>query len=105
MPGPVSLTAKRTSSPSGSIRIVMKPPFGVNLIALPTRFDSTCKSRAESADTVDTLSAISDRSSNDAAVASGRNISIASFMSATTDSSRRSMESVPVSVRRMSSRS
>ena len=69
MPGPVSEISKAIRPSSGRTVIVMRPPFGVNLIAFPTRFESTWSSRAESADTHGMSEGASYSSDSDAALA------------------------------------
>jgi len=46
--GPLSLTARRTYSPTIANRTSTRPSRGVNLIALATRFHTTCWSRSGS---------------------------------------------------------
>src|SRR5438045_664133 len=49
MPTPVSSTSKLTVSAVAPQRTVMRPPFGVYLIALSTRLSITCRSASGSA--------------------------------------------------------
>ena len=49
IPTPVSLTTRSMPSPCLSRPTVMRPPAGVNLIALDTRLSITCRSRLASA--------------------------------------------------------
>ncbi len=106
MPAPSSSTLTRHRSDSRSMRTTIRPKRGVNLIALTSRFQSTCWSRRGSARTAGRSSGSGAwRSVTPRASAIRRTVSTARETMSAMETSRESSVSVPRSSRARSSRS
>ena len=118
MPIPVSANSATTRpAPAGppppaspgaaafDVRIVSRPPLGVNLAALRTRFQAICISRAWSARTCEARASSSSTTSSPAIIASSRQISTARRSARCRSTTSRSSRSRPRAIRERSSRS
>ena len=104
MPGPVSLTLSTARLPSRRASRVMRPPSGVNLLALSSRLVTTCRSRTGSARSSGNEPRRTSRSWPRPS-ALGRTASAASRRHAGRSTACRFSDSLPVLIRAMSSRS
>src|SRR2546428_350289 len=105
MPGPLSLTVRSAADSARCRRTWTRPPAGVNLIALVSRFQTTCCSRLGSPWTSPASESMVVRSRMSRAVAAGRTASTAPWMTGTRPIGRTSRRSWPRMARDTSSRS
>ncbi len=105
MPAPVSATVSITSELRPATVTVTRPPFGVNLIPLESRFQSTCCSRSGSPITAGSSGSIRASSVTVLASAAGSTASIAARTTAGRRTGRACSRSFPVTMRETSRRS
>ena len=105
MPCPVSVTVMTTSAPAPAHSSSTRPPRGVNLIALESRFQTTCCRRPGSPETTPAIDASCDSSAMSFASAARRTVSIAASTTEARSTGRASIRSFPETMRETSSRS